>query len=87
MAGFPGTRQARSPSERTPGVVVHAGPSGGMVSGGCLVLAEERGDVVGAEAEGLELAEVVADLAVAADLDVGVPVTTAPGTTLGRPVC
>jgi hypothetical protein len=46
------------------------GPSGGMVSGGCFVLAEERGDVVGAEAEGLELAEVVADLAVAADLGV-----------------
>ena len=41
-----------------------------MVSGGCFVLAEERGDVVRAEAEGPELAEVVADLAVAADLGV-----------------
>ena len=44
--------------------------AGGPGSGGGWVLAEERGDVVVADAEGAELADVVADLAVAVDLGV-----------------
>src|SRR5271157_1109926 len=44
--------------------------AGGPGSGGGWILAQERGDVVGADAEGAELADVVADLAVAVDLGV-----------------
>src|SRR5271166_3867704 len=44
--------------------------AGGPGSGGGWVLAQECGDVVVADAEGAELADVVADLAVAVDLGV-----------------